>query len=228
MFEGHKLPKKALLITFDDGDISVLDYGLPILKKYNATASIFIITNLIGTNNPFWWEEIKNYLGNSEGERMVWEVKKMENFERIDYIKKLRATFENLNNKFPQLSLRNIYELVSAGIFIGNHSHSHPMFNMCTFQEIQEELDQSIEKFVKWNLEGYDIFAYPNGNHDEKTETILKRNNIKIAFLFDHKVNKKEIDSLKISRIRVNADSPMLEFKAKVSGVHSFIYNLRN
>ncbi|MBE6028701.1 MAG: hypothetical protein E7226_00885 [Clostridiales bacterium] len=38
-----KLPKKSVLITFDDGSYSVIKYGLPILKKYNMKATIFMI-----------------------------------------------------------------------------------------------------------------------------------------------------------------------------------------
>lgn len=43
-----KLPKKSVMITFDDGDYSVIKYALPILKKYNMKACIFMIGNRIG------------------------------------------------------------------------------------------------------------------------------------------------------------------------------------
>lgn len=38
-----RLPKKSVLITFDDGSYSVIKYALPILKKYNFKATVFII-----------------------------------------------------------------------------------------------------------------------------------------------------------------------------------------
>lgn len=38
-----KLPKKSVLITFDDGAYSIIKYGLPVLKKYNMKGTIFII-----------------------------------------------------------------------------------------------------------------------------------------------------------------------------------------
>ncbi|MBR0456231.1 MAG: polysaccharide deacetylase family protein [Firmicutes bacterium] len=38
-----KLPKKSVLITFDDGSYSVIKYALPVLKKYNMKATFFII-----------------------------------------------------------------------------------------------------------------------------------------------------------------------------------------
>ena len=44
-----KLPKKSVLITFDDGSYSVMKYALPVLKKYNMKATFFIIGK-----NTFW------------------------------------------------------------------------------------------------------------------------------------------------------------------------------
>ena len=43
-----ELPKKPILITFDDGYYSNYRDIYPILKKYNIKASIFIITDNIG------------------------------------------------------------------------------------------------------------------------------------------------------------------------------------
>lgn len=43
-----ELPSKPILITFDDGYYSNYEYIYPILKKYNAKASIFVVTDRIG------------------------------------------------------------------------------------------------------------------------------------------------------------------------------------
>ena len=42
------LPDKPIIITFDDGYYSNYEYIYPILKKYNAKVSIFIVTDKIG------------------------------------------------------------------------------------------------------------------------------------------------------------------------------------
>ena len=43
-----ELPSKPILITFDDGYYSNYEYIYPILKNYNAKASIFVVTDRIG------------------------------------------------------------------------------------------------------------------------------------------------------------------------------------
>lgn len=44
------LPEKSVVITFDDGDRSVLDVAYPILKTYSFKATLFIVTSHVGQN----------------------------------------------------------------------------------------------------------------------------------------------------------------------------------
>lgn len=47
--------KKTFSITFDDGYRDNYFYAFPILKKYNLSATIFIISNYIDTTNSLWF-----------------------------------------------------------------------------------------------------------------------------------------------------------------------------
>ncbi len=49
LLSNHHLPGVAL--TFDDGMKSVYENALPILKKFNAGATVYISTDLIGSEN---------------------------------------------------------------------------------------------------------------------------------------------------------------------------------
>lgn len=48
--EGMNFLQKTVCITFDDGYKDNYENALPVLKKYEFPATIFLITNLIGTN----------------------------------------------------------------------------------------------------------------------------------------------------------------------------------
>ncbi len=45
---------KAILITFDDGYADNLECAAPLLKKYGFTAIVFVVTDMIGSNNAAW------------------------------------------------------------------------------------------------------------------------------------------------------------------------------
>jgi peptidoglycan/xylan/chitin deacetylase (PgdA/CDA1 family) len=51
---GKRLPNKPVLISFDDGRMNQLTYGVPILKKYGFTATFFVVKKWIdGPSNSF-------------------------------------------------------------------------------------------------------------------------------------------------------------------------------
>jgi peptidoglycan/xylan/chitin deacetylase (PgdA/CDA1 family) len=49
---GKRLPDKPVLITFDDGRMNQITYGVPILKKYGFTATFFVVKKWIVTTSP--------------------------------------------------------------------------------------------------------------------------------------------------------------------------------
>jgi peptidoglycan/xylan/chitin deacetylase (PgdA/CDA1 family) len=53
-----KLPEKPVVITFDDGYEDNYLVALPILEKYNLSATVFIVPNLIGTEGYLSWQQV--------------------------------------------------------------------------------------------------------------------------------------------------------------------------
>ncbi|WP_298524086.1 polysaccharide deacetylase family protein [uncultured Christiangramia sp.] len=225
----HRLPQNSLLITFDDGDYSVYEKGLPLLVKYDIPSVLFVITDLIGTREDFWWKQIERYF-KSKGDTYknarskINELKKSTNKARESYLRSL-PKFDYL-----QLNSEQLRECQSKGMYVGNHTASHPMIDQCTEEEVREELSKAKMAFEEIGLPGYSIFAYPNGNWDAVSEKILDQKDIKLAFLFDHKINRssKNFNPMRISRIRVSTNTSIDEFKVKVSGLHSRLMYLKN
>lgn len=74
--EGKPLPPRPVVITFDDGYLDNYTYAFPILKKYNFTATIFVVAGTVGGINSFdvksklqpvnqmaGWRELKEMAG---------------------------------------------------------------------------------------------------------------------------------------------------------------------
>ncbi|EHN3185046.1 polysaccharide deacetylase family protein, partial [Escherichia coli] len=50
-YQGGTLPRKSVMLTFDDGYLDNWLRAWPVLKEYNLHAHIFLITGLIGKGN---------------------------------------------------------------------------------------------------------------------------------------------------------------------------------
>ena len=210
--EKKALPKKPLLITFDDGDITVLENGLPVLNKYDINSCLFIITGLVNTSNDTWITRVEQQEMNrgktyQEARKVVNHFKKIPNKER-----------ETNMDDYPEVTKRqlntgDLKNMQEQGMYIANHTHTHPMLDKCISEEITRELKASKQVFDDLGLPGYNVFAYPNGNTSESTNRSLKNADIKLIFLFDHKINGTVLDPFNISRIRVDSDTELTEFK---------------
>ena len=177
-------------MTTDDGHISFYYNAFPLLKKYSVPSILFIIPSLIETDQPFWWNEVYYYLGKKAGSEQIKILKSIPNSERVAYLEGLRKNSDKPLLKQQQLTVAQLQEMQNNGIVIANHSFTHPMFDQCSEAELRAELQQTKAFFEQHQLNGYSLFAYPNGNFNALAEKVLVEEGITQAFLFDHKINK--------------------------------------
>ncbi|GHA53335.1 polysaccharide deacetylase family protein [Pontibacter akesuensis] len=219
--------KEKVAVTVDDGDVSFYSYMFPLLKQSRIPAVLFIITELIDTNKPFWWDELVYLLGDTEGEKKVWQVKGWTNNERVEYLKKLREKSDKPALEQVQLTTDQLREMQEAGVIIANHSHTHPMFDKCTAEELKQEFHNSKAFFQKHGLAGYEYFAYPNGNSSELAERIAIEEGVKAMFLFDHKLRSNISNPYRISRLSVTDQTSINKLRFILSGWHSKLLPFR-
>jgi peptidoglycan/xylan/chitin deacetylase (PgdA/CDA1 family) len=74
--KGQALPKLAVAYTFDDGWQDNYMYAYPRLKAQNTPATIFLVTQMVDTNETFWPEQVLKLLISQaippEDESFVW------------------------------------------------------------------------------------------------------------------------------------------------------------
>ncbi|WP_110953439.1 polysaccharide deacetylase family protein [Anaerosinus massiliensis] len=62
---GKELPPNPILITFDDGYKDNFQVAYPILQKYDFTATIFLISDFVGTYDRYLtWNQVKEMSAN--------------------------------------------------------------------------------------------------------------------------------------------------------------------
>lgn len=57
-----KLPKRAVVVTFDDGYADNLYTAKPLLEHYQIPATVFLTTGFVGKQRELWWDELERIL----------------------------------------------------------------------------------------------------------------------------------------------------------------------
>lgn len=223
------LPPNPLLITFDDAHHSVYEFGMPILKRLNISATVFVITELVGTESPYWWDIVHASFSPSMSAKLraneINRVKGLPDTDRKSYILELSHKTPKLRAR--QLNWEELRKMEANGISIACHTHTHPMLDKCESSVVSNELETSMRLLKSHGMSGHAYFAYPNGNWNEATEAILKEQQVKLAFLFDHKINTGQVNPLRISRLSVGSNTSLSKLSLIMSGVHSKLLPLR-
>jgi len=63
---GIELPSNSVVITFDDGYRDNYTVAYPILREYGISATFFLTTDYIGTDQVFWWDRVACLLNKAE------------------------------------------------------------------------------------------------------------------------------------------------------------------
>jgi len=237
--DGEALGEHSVLITFDDGDRSVVDVAAPLLAERGIPAVAFVVTSLLGTDAPFWWDEVAALVrvgatapgvatAASDPIATVRSLKQLENQCRLDAIEALRTSAPVPAPSTRQLDSDDLRRLERYGIEIGNHTHTHPCLDHCDVDTIEAEV-RSADAVIEAAL-GHRpaAFAYPNGDVDDRVVEVLRRCGHHLAFTFDHRLATwPPADPLRVSRVRVDASTSLHRFRAIVSGLHPALHHLR-
>ncbi len=126
---GKNLPKNACAITFDDGWVDNYEYAFPVLKSLNVPATIFLVADMIGTQQRFWPERLASIMTTIASHPQYWEHRELQwlqkntNFYRFnetppgsEEISTLIAHFKNHSDQEMHDKLNNIETVLRLDI----------------------------------------------------------------------------------------------------------------
>jgi peptidoglycan/xylan/chitin deacetylase (PgdA/CDA1 family) len=211
--DGRKeLPHYAALITFDDGYLDNYTFAYPILRAHRFPALIFLTTEHIDTDLPFYWDMAaycfqhtnRDQLTFPHGTTEAWSnpeqldhvskkwielMKTLPQAEKIEYVQRLP---EALNVSVPDgffkklmMNWDQIREMHAGGIEFGAHTMHHPILTRVSLDEVRAEVEGSKSRIEKELAEPVLSFAYPNGQSSDlngKIERIVAESGIRAAF----------------------------------------------
>jgi peptidoglycan/xylan/chitin deacetylase (PgdA/CDA1 family) len=156
---GGKLPRRPLVVTFDDGFADNFEYAFPILRSRRLPAVVFLSTGYVGGTDIFWFDLLtflvtqteRTYIPltvagielaipqNPECRRevvltLLRHLKKVSNEERESALVRLRdflgvSVPDGLRHKSAVLNWDQVREMASGGIEFGSHTVTHPVLS---------------------------------------------------------------------------------------------------
>ncbi|GAB2614882.1 hypothetical protein GCM10027168_54350 [Streptomyces capparidis] len=234
---GTPLPPHSVLLTFDDGDPSLLERGLPLLVERGIPAVVFVVAELIGTHRPFWWREAAHLvqhggrargLNASTATAAVRALRRMPDPDRRRILAELRVTAHSPAPPHRQLTVRELRMLKDAGIEVGNHTLGHACLDQCDEATVRTEIAEAHRMLTSWLGEPPRAFAYPDGDAVPAAQGLLEQLGYSAAFLFDHRLAEaRPQHQLRLSRLRMHSTASRERFETILSGLHPAVQRLR-
>ena len=176
-----KRNERYCVITFDDGWLDNFLYAFPILKTNNVPATIFLTTNLIGTDEWFWPEkiiyllmqdkkkgqDILNRYGITSAaiEDIITNCKKLKDAELANLLREMVDSISGrISGMRMLLNWDEVREMSESNVHFGSHTKTHRILTNVPISEVRMEIAGSLENLKKEKINHVPVFCYPNGN----------------------------------------------------------------
>lgn len=202
LVDAGELPDRAVCVTFDDGYADNAEVALPILKKWNIPATVFVSTSFLN-GGRMWNDTVIEAVRASTLETLDlsslnigifplgMESTRVETAHSIlRRIKHLSPTERQLavdfiaeqSGELPNdlmLTSKQLSYLHDSGVEIGAHTQTHPILTTLSPDEVRQEIAGSKQHLEKAIGAPIRFFAYPNGqpgNDYHETHKDIVRN----------------------------------------------------
>ncbi len=212
----HELPRKSLVITFDDGHRG--NHALiPVLEELAVPVTIFLCSRIVGTNRHFWFlhdasngriEELKS-VANDERERRLGAA----GFDRMREWPKRRA-----------LSRDEVREMLPFVDFQA-HTMFHPILPRCADAEARAEIEDAKSDLEELLGRSVTTLSYPNGFYSDRDIELAKQAGYDSGITVDLGYNDAKTDSFLLNRICIDDSDDVGAMLVKATGLWTYLRN---
>jgi peptidoglycan/xylan/chitin deacetylase (PgdA/CDA1 family) len=162
ILNGGEMPRRPVVITFDDGNIDVYQNAYPILEKYGLTATFYIVDRYLNGKDMISTTQVKELIQKgweigshskyhtdlmSPSADLETEIRlsKLEMQERLGItINSFAYPFGSANEQVIDKTIRSGY---TSAVGLGE-SITHGYFDIFYLNRIEIQADYSMEKFI--------------------------------------------------------------------------------
>jgi peptidoglycan/xylan/chitin deacetylase (PgdA/CDA1 family) len=246
---GPGLSEPTAVITFDDGYRNNFTLALPVLQRLNMSATIYLTTGLIGTDEVLWTTELQlaieetdatelrigdalvdGPLGADVGSRRTrggvvrQRLKRLPDGRRRALAAEVVETLGRPSgtSQFALMTTEELGLMDQQGrITFGGHSRTHPILSSLDSSALEDEICGSIDDLAGLAHVSR-TFAYPNGqpeDYDDRCIQLLSSSGIRAGLTTRQWLHHAGFDRYQVRRVVVDGGISFPDFVASVSGV---------
>jgi peptidoglycan/xylan/chitin deacetylase (PgdA/CDA1 family) len=234
--DGHSLPARPVLVTFDDAYASVVEVAAPLCKKFGVPAIYFVNAAFIN-NQLLAADNLLCYVANTRGMKTINAAARALRRAEVPQVNTLSEVFGSL---LPSLTLaereefleavrslsgiseRRIAEesalyltteqlcaLASFDFEIGNHTYSHVHCRAMLPKEFGQEIDRNKAELETLSGTKVRSFSQPYGSSKDLTSELadhLERSGHRAVFLSESVANPRGADLFHLDRVNPRVD----------------------
>jgi peptidoglycan/xylan/chitin deacetylase (PgdA/CDA1 family) len=243
-FESPRgLPRRAVLITFDDGYRDFRANAWPVLKARGLPVVVFIPTAFPGDPTRwFWWDRLHHALGAtaqrelrlSETSRLRLETpadreqafaelraraKSMEHEQALAWVNGICDTLGIPPPPSPVMDWSEIRALAAEGVRFASHTRTHPLLTRIPVDDVRRELVTARGDLERELGSTPAAIAYPAGAFDDQVVRMAREAGYGLGFTTVRGVNPMGIaDPLRLRRINVGRGTTSPIFRGQLTG----------
>ncbi len=211
------LPPRAAAITFDDGYRNVATHAVPVLRELGLPATVFLVTDLVGTDEVPWPDRLWLAGASSDDVEALKERPAREKTEQLTRLERVPP------GPFAMLDVAEVKALAAEGLLsFGPHSQTHEILAQCEDAEIVEQIEGSYRQVSAWIGRAPRVFAYPNGRRrdfDERAKRAVRAAGMPWALTTEEGLVARGDDPLALRRVCVGADLSFARFRLLCAGL---------
>jgi peptidoglycan/xylan/chitin deacetylase (PgdA/CDA1 family) len=189
---GRAVPRMACALTFDDGWRDNFEYAFPILQAQAVPATIYLLSDLVGTRYSFWPNRLARLLGDSHNNETCggWPdeirpsaplplsmvqidaiIERCKSLRTDDEMVRLLDSIANAGGsgggERDLMNWDEIRQMAAGGkIRFGSHTRRHTRLDARAPAEVLEDEIGVSRRLIEQQLQTpVNSFCYPNGDH---------------------------------------------------------------
>jgi peptidoglycan/xylan/chitin deacetylase (PgdA/CDA1 family) len=224
---GRPLPRRALLLTFDDAYADFAGAAWPALRRRGLPASLFVPTAY--PDQParaFWWDRLwravtrtrQGSLRTREGtlrldgpaerargfKQLRDRVKALGHEEAMQLVDELCAELGEVPAPNRVLDWAELRQLAREGATLLPHTRTHPLLHRVDAERVRQEVAGSLADLRREIGPTPAVLAYPSGGYDAAVVRLLREEGFELAFTTETGTNDlAHADPLRLRRVSV-------------------------